>query len=447
MKAAAFGAWLHRLAPCAGPSSNRDWLRAVLGCGFALGLCMPLCAWLFGVDTMLRIGPPLAASALLAIAVPSSPLAQPWSLLGGNLVAALVGLLLGHWLGHSWPQASLSMVVAVLLMLGLRCLHPPSTAMAFSLAVGGPLVDQHLLHLLLPVGVASLALIGVALVYNNLTRRRWPHVHHTAAVEPGGARFTRSDLDAALAHYNQVLDISREDLQDLLQHAEAAAYRRTMGELRCADVMTPDPVVARAFDIDYAWDFYHAMSDVLTASAPASKLRETWELAAAKYPKGALRLRFSDNHDQLRATGSYGLPAALAASAVMYTLDGVPLLYNGMEVADGTESAAPALFEKTTIDWGMAERRPLGQLPVFEALDSLAVDSDGWVCAGALVQGGIACFHPDGRTAIVPAPRNGITNICFGGADMRDVWITAGDTGEVFKARWDVPGLRLNHYA
>jgi gluconolactonase len=96
---------------------------------------------------------------------------------------------------------------------------------------------------------------------------------------------------------------------------------------------------------------------------------------------------------------------------------------------------------------GMAARRPLGMLPVFEALDSLAVDSEGWVCAGALVVGGIACFHPDGRTAIVPAPRNGITNICFGGADMRDVWITAGHAGEVYKGRWDVPGLKLAYYA
>jgi len=96
---------------------------------------------------------------------------------------------------------------------------------------------------------------------------------------------------------------------------------------------------------------------------------------------------------------------------------------------------------------GMVERRPLGQLPVFEALDSLAVDSEGWVCAGALVAGGIACFHPDGRTAIVPAPVGGITNICFGGADMRDVWITAGHSGQVYKGRWDCPGLKLNFYA
>jgi cyclomaltodextrinase / maltogenic alpha-amylase / neopullulanase len=120
-----------------------------------------------------------------------------------------------------------------------------------------------------------------------------------------------------------------------------------------------DPALLRtAFDIDYAWDFYHVMSDALAGRAPASAVRTVWERAEARYPRGALRLRFSDNHDQLRATAQAGLPAALAASAVMFTLDGVPLLYNGMEVGDTTESAAPALFERMPISWAMAERRP-----------------------------------------------------------------------------------------
>jgi len=120
-----------------------------------------------------------------------------------------------------------------------------------------------------------------------------------------------------------------------------------------------DPgLLTKAFDIDYAWDFYHAMSDALAGREPASHVREVWQRAAERYPGGALRLRFSDNHDQLRATGQAGLPAAMAASAVMFTLDGVPLLYNGMEVGDTTESAAPALFERAAISWEMAERRP-----------------------------------------------------------------------------------------
>ena len=120
-----------------------------------------------------------------------------------------------------------------------------------------------------------------------------------------------------------------------------------------------DPELLRsAFDIDYAWDFYHVMTDALAGRKPASEVRAVWERADARYPRGALRLRFSDNHDQFRTTGLAGLPAAMAASAVMFTLDGVPLLYNGMEVGDTVESLAPALFEHAPIQWEVAERRP-----------------------------------------------------------------------------------------
>ena len=69
-------------------------------------------------------------------------------------------------------------------------------------------------------------------------------------------------------------------------------------------------------------------------------------------------MRFSDNHDERRAVGRFGEPAALAASALMLTLDGVPMLYNGMEVGDTTESGAPALFERLPVFWQTADRRP-----------------------------------------------------------------------------------------
>jgi glycosidase len=74
-------------------------------------------------------------------------------------------------------------------------------------------------------------------------------------------------------------------------------------------------------------------------------------------------MRFSDNHDERRAIARFGEPAALAASAFVFTLDGVPMLYNGMEVGDTTESGAPALFEKLPIFWAFAERRK--EFPVF----------------------------------------------------------------------------------
>jgi len=117
-------------------------------------------------------------------------------------------------------------------------------------------------------------------------------------------------------------------------------------------------LMARAFDVDYAWKGYAAVADAIQGRAPASAVREQWQRESAEYERGALRMRFSDNHDESRAIARFGEPAALAASALVFTLDGVPLLYNGMEVGDTTESGAPALFEKLPINWSIAERRP-----------------------------------------------------------------------------------------
>ena len=69
-------------------------------------------------------------------------------------------------------------------------------------------------------------------------------------------------------------------------------------------------------------------------------------------------MRFSDNHDERRAVARFGEGGALAASALMLTLDGVPMLYNGMEVGDTTESGDPALFDKLPVFWPIEKRRP-----------------------------------------------------------------------------------------
>jgi cyclomaltodextrinase len=145
--------------------------------------------------------------------------------------------------------------------------------------------------------------------------------------------------------------------RDFWESVRAELERVKPGIAMLAEADDP-ALVQKAFDIDYAWDFYHATMETLAGRAPASSIRATWERAEAAYPRGALRLRFSDNHDQMRTSGQAGLPAALAASALMFTLDGVPLLYNGMETGDTTESAAPALFEHMPIAWNMIERRP-----------------------------------------------------------------------------------------
>lgn len=117
-------------------------------------------------------------------------------------------------------------------------------------------------------------------------------------------------------------------------------------------------LLLKAFDFDYSWPIHSALTSVLQGRGRASDLREEWEKEFKEWPRGALHMRFSDNHDERRAIARFGERGALAASALVFTLDGVPLLYNGMEVGDTTESGAPALFEKLPVFWPIAERRP-----------------------------------------------------------------------------------------
>jgi glycosidase len=117
--------------------------------------------------------------------------------------------------------------------------------------------------------------------------------------------------------------------------------------------------LTKAFDFDYSWKLMWTVNDVLSHDAPATSIKKSWDESRARWPQNALRLRITDDHDETRAIARYGMNGALAASVLMFTLDGVPLLYNGMEVGDATESADPALFDKLNICWHPhASQRP-----------------------------------------------------------------------------------------
>jgi cyclomaltodextrinase / maltogenic alpha-amylase / neopullulanase len=128
-----------------------------------------------------------------------------------------------------------------------------------------------------------------------------------------------------------------------------------------AEASKPELLV-KAFDVDYSWPLHSTLNDVLLRGAPASEFKRSWEETQKQFPKGSLHLRFSDNHDEARAVARFSAKGALAASALMFSLDGVPLLYNGMEAGDATESGDPALFEKLPIFWHPKERPPLREI-------------------------------------------------------------------------------------
>lgn len=79
--------------------------------------------------------------------------------------------------------------------------------------------------------------------------------------------------------------------------------------------------------------------------------------------------------------------------------------------------------------------------------DSLAVAASGNVCVATIMKGGITSITPEGVSTHTPIPDPFVTNIAFGGDDMKNAYITASGTGMLLKMRWPEPGLKLNYNA
>ena len=152
-------------------------------------------------------------------------------------------------------------------------------------------------------------------------------------------------------------DAASELPTDFWEQARVALEKVKPDIMLLAEASKPD-LLKSAFDIDYSWPLMHTLNDVIMNGEPATAIRTTVEQQQALFPIGALHMRISDDHDELRATTRYSYPGAIAASALMFTLDGAPLIYNGMEVGDSTQSAAPALFEPQKIFWDAAIWHP-----------------------------------------------------------------------------------------
>lgn len=81
----------------------------------------------------------------------------------------------------------------------------------------------------------------------------------------------------------------------------------------------------------------------------------------------------------------------------------------------------------------------------YQRLDSLKVEADGRVCVGTLIRGGLSSVRPDGSgEEFMALPDRSVTNLCFGGSDMRTVHATLSTTGQLVRLRWPRSGLKLN---
>jgi len=154
-------------------------------------------------------------------------------------------------------------------------------------------------------------------------------------------------------------DVSPTVPVDFWEAARAELEKINPEVIILADAGAKPAMLYKAFNVDSSWAMISTLDTVMSSVEPANYIEESWEHTDQQFPKGALHLRFTDNHEEPRAVARYGVTGALAAQVLMLTLDGVPLFYNGMEVGDATESADPALFEKMPIFWHPGGRPPL----------------------------------------------------------------------------------------
>lgn len=240
--AALLARWAGALRPAPATADRREQLRVVVGAVIGIALTAAVshvlskpnpAAWPWIVA-------PMGASAVLVFAVPASPLAQPWAVVGGNTVSALFAVLVVRGLGSSDLAAGIAVGGAIGLMFLLRCLHPPGGAAALLVVLIG-VTDPRFVFDPVLLNALLLTLAGVA--YNRATGRDYPHrqVAPPKAAEPADID---ADLEAVLKRHNQVLDISRADLKELLAEVQLSGYQRKLANLRCADIMSTQPVTA-----------------------------------------------------------------------------------------------------------------------------------------------------------------------------------------------------------
>ncbi len=242
---------LARLAPTLAGSTTRDTIIA--GCGAILGICLTGAISSLassGSAFLPLIVAPMGASAVLLFAVPSSPLAQPWPVIGGNVLSALVGVAVGQSIGDPLWATGVAVGLAILLMSLTRCLHPPGGAVALMTALAmqrGGAAD--FFTAFTQVGLNSAVLVGLGWIFHRLTRHSYPHISVATQANVHGAQdapphmrggFRADDIDAVLADLHETFDIGRDDLELLLRQVELRVFSRVEGPPTCIDIMSRD---------------------------------------------------------------------------------------------------------------------------------------------------------------------------------------------------------------
>ena len=173
----------------------------------------------------------MGASAVLLFAVPHGALSQPWPLIGGHLISAVIGVTVVKLIPDPLYSAPIAVGLAIGAMHYARCIHPPGGATALSFAIGGTQMQALGYHYVLePVLINTAVIFATAVVVNyGFEWRRYPvalrkpvpeKVEDDTVLEV----LNHSDLEYALKAMNLTLDITEQDLEKLFTLANQHAH-------------------------------------------------------------------------------------------------------------------------------------------------------------------------------------------------------------------------------
>lgn len=252
-----FRAIARALGPAVGPPPLREMLRACIGAGVGLTLCTFLVRLTMapvnaeGPDPSLLLIAPLGATAMLAFAVPSSPLAQPWSALVGNTVSAFVGVAVVLTVNEPWLALGLSVTLAMIAMMLLRATHPPAAGIALGTVLTADAVrDVGFFYVFSPVFLDTALLLIVAVAFNRITGRvypfRQPVAHAPRQVGEAGLRpeLEARDLSEILQRLGLDANIGAADLARLIDAAHSQAAEHLFDGVETAQIMSRKLITA-----------------------------------------------------------------------------------------------------------------------------------------------------------------------------------------------------------
>ena len=175
--------------------------------------------WLLDPEMAVMIVPSMGASAVLLFAAPHAPFSQPWNVIGGHAISAIIGVACWKWIPDITVAASASVGLAIGAMYFARCIHPPGGATALAAVIGSD--KLHALGFTYeyePILLNAVTILLVAIAFNSMFKwRRYPaHLQSKSKIATSETEeyepIKHEDFVYALSHIDTFVDITEDDL-------------------------------------------------------------------------------------------------------------------------------------------------------------------------------------------------------------------------------------------